>query len=69
MQKEEELQLLLKWVENFPCACPRWLWGTEVELVIYDPDYMKLIVGWSGERTPSYMFKQLFPLGYMPRRL
>uniref|UniRef100_A0A452RJC0 Cytochrome P450 family 4 subfamily A member 11 n=1 Tax=Ursus americanus TaxID=9643 RepID=A0A452RJC0_URSAM len=45
LQKEEELQLLLKWVENFPCACPRWLWGTEVDLVIYDPDYMKLILG------------------------
>ncbi|XP_057166645.1 cytochrome P450 4A6-like [Ursus arctos] len=57
LQKEEELQLLLKWVENFPCACPRWLWGTEVELMIYDPDYMKLILGRSDPKSEgSYRF-------------
>ncbi|XP_029805282.1 cytochrome P450 4A11-like isoform X1 [Suricata suricatta] len=56
-QKEEELQCLRKWVEKFPRACPRWMWGTEVELIVYDPDYMKLILGRSDPKShDSYRF-------------
>uniref|UniRef100_A0A667HAC5 Cytochrome P450 family 4 subfamily A member 11 n=1 Tax=Lynx canadensis TaxID=61383 RepID=A0A667HAC5_LYNCA len=53
-QKEEDLQCLRKWVEKFPCACPHWLWGTEVELVVYDPDYMKVILGRSDPKSHGY---------------
>ncbi|XP_039080453.1 cytochrome P450 4A11-like [Hyaena hyaena] len=57
LQKEDDLQCLRKWVEKFPCACPRWIWGTEVELVVYDPDYMKLILGRSDPKShDSYRF-------------
>ncbi|XP_025782518.1 cytochrome P450 4A12A-like [Puma concolor] len=27
------------------CASPRWLWGSQVTLAVYDPDYMKVILG------------------------
>ncbi|XP_046940183.1 cytochrome P450 4A11-like [Lynx rufus] len=53
-QKEEDLQCLRKWVEKFPCACPHWLWGTEVELVVYDPDYMKVILGRSDPKSHGF---------------
>uniref|UniRef100_A0A8C6E206 Uncharacterized protein n=1 Tax=Moschus moschiferus TaxID=68415 RepID=A0A8C6E206_MOSMO len=42
--KEEELQELLKRVKKFPCAYPRWMWGDKVHLVVYDPDYMKVVL-------------------------
>ncbi|CAD7684337.1 unnamed protein product [Nyctereutes procyonoides] len=51
LQKEDELQLLLKWIEDFPCAFARWIWGTEAEILIYDPDYMKLILGRSDPKS------------------
>nr|XP_025848050.1 cytochrome P450 4A11-like [Vulpes vulpes] len=51
LQKEDELQLLLKWIEDFPCAFSRWIWGTEAEIMIYDPDYMKLILGRSDPKS------------------
>ncbi|KAM8788761.1 cytochrome P450 4A11-like [Rhynchonycteris naso] len=44
----QELQQFQKWVEKFPCACPRWLWGSKVNVMVYDPDYMKVILGRSG---------------------
>uniref|UniRef100_A0A8C8WUV8 Uncharacterized protein n=1 Tax=Panthera leo TaxID=9689 RepID=A0A8C8WUV8_PANLE len=53
-QKEEDLQCLRKWVDKFPCACPHWLWGTEVELVVYDPDYMKVILGRSDPKSHGF---------------
>ncbi|GAB5575040.1 cytochrome P450 4A11-like isoform X1 [Prionailurus iriomotensis] len=53
-KKEEDLQCLRKWVEKFPCACPHWLWGTEVELVVYDPDYMKVILGRSDPKSHGF---------------
>uniref|UniRef100_A0A667HUF1 Cytochrome P450 family 4 subfamily A member 11 n=1 Tax=Lynx canadensis TaxID=61383 RepID=A0A667HUF1_LYNCA len=40
--------------EKFPCACPHWLWGTEVELVVYDPDYMKVILGRSDPKSHGF---------------
>ncbi|XP_006163830.1 cytochrome P450 4A11 isoform X2 [Tupaia chinensis] len=44
-QKDQELQQILKWVEKFPSACPRWLRGSKVLFQVYDPDYMKVILG------------------------
>ncbi|KAK1339980.1 hypothetical protein QTO34_018544 [Cnephaeus nilssonii] len=44
-QKDQELQQFQKWVEKFPCACPRWLWGSSVSFMVYDPDYMKVVLG------------------------
>uniref|UniRef100_A0A8C4LRG1 Uncharacterized protein n=1 Tax=Equus asinus TaxID=9793 RepID=A0A8C4LRG1_EQUAS len=39
---------LLKRVEKFPRASLRWLWGSKVLFMVYDPDYMKVILGRSG---------------------
>ncbi|XP_053059230.1 taurochenodeoxycholic 6 alpha-hydroxylase-like [Acinonyx jubatus] len=43
----QELQNLQKMAENL-CASPRWLWGSQVTLAVYDPDYMKVILGQLG---------------------
>lgn len=56
-QKDQELQQFQKWVEKFPCACPRWMWGSKVNLVVYDPDYMKVVLGRSDPKNHgSYRF-------------
>ncbi|EHB09009.1 Cytochrome P450 4A22 [Heterocephalus glaber] len=47
-QKDQELQQVLKWAEKFPSACPRWLAGSRLSVLVYDPDYMKVILGRSG---------------------
>uniref|UniRef100_A0A8C2RXU4 Uncharacterized protein n=1 Tax=Capra hircus TaxID=9925 RepID=A0A8C2RXU4_CAPHI len=47
-KKESELPLLLKRVEKYPKACARWLWGTSALVSVYDPDYMKMVLGRSG---------------------
>ncbi|XP_060061962.1 cytochrome P450 4A6-like isoform X2 [Erinaceus europaeus] len=63
-KKEQELQLTLKWVKKFPCACPRWLWGTNVIFLLYDPDYMKVILGRSDPKADE-AYKFLAPwIGY-----
>ncbi|XP_068822589.1 cytochrome P450 4A6-like [Capricornis sumatraensis] len=49
--KENELQELLKRVEKFPCAYPRWMWGDNVHLIVYDPDYMKVVLGRSDPKS------------------
>ncbi|KAM8788760.1 LOW QUALITY PROTEIN: cytochrome P450 4A11-like [Rhynchonycteris naso] len=41
----QQLQQFQKWIEKFPCACPHWLWGSKVNVMVYDPDYMKVILG------------------------
>nr|XP_038965259.1 cytochrome P450 4A12 isoform X2 [Rattus norvegicus] len=46
--KDQEFQDILTRVKNFPSACPQWLWGSNVRIQVYDPDYMKLILGRSG---------------------
>ncbi|KAL0604487.1 Cytochrome P450 4A22 [Plecturocebus cupreus] len=51
-QQDQELQQIRKWVETFPSACPRWLWGDKVRVQLYDPDYMKMILGRSGYGLP-----------------
>ncbi|KAJ8779586.1 hypothetical protein J1605_012470 [Eschrichtius robustus] len=35
-------------VEKFPCVCPHWLWGNKVHLMVYDPDYTKVVLGRSA---------------------
>lgn len=35
-------------------------------LLVYDPDYMKVILGRSGEMKPISWLQQLLPLGHMP---
>ncbi|EPQ05289.1 Cytochrome P450 4A11 [Myotis brandtii] len=56
-QTDQELQQFQKWVEKFPCACPRWLWGSRVSLMVYDPDYMKVVLGRSDPKNHgSYRF-------------
>ncbi|XP_054428767.1 cytochrome P450 4A11-like [Pteronotus mesoamericanus] len=56
-QESQELQQLQKRVEEFPCASPRWLWGSKVIFLVYDPDYMKMILGRSDPKAPgSYRF-------------
>ncbi|XP_037357262.1 cytochrome P450 4A11-like isoform X2 [Talpa occidentalis] len=63
-QKDEELLQLLKRVEKFPSACPRWLWGSKVQFLVYDPDYMKLILGRSDPKS-HIPYKFLAPwIGY-----
>ncbi|XP_012577571.1 PREDICTED: cytochrome P450 4A11-like [Condylura cristata] len=51
--QKNELQQILKRVEKFPRACPRWLWGTTVQFLVYDPDYMKEILGRSDPKNHS----------------
>ncbi|XP_045856681.1 cytochrome P450 4A6-like isoform X2 [Meles meles] len=56
-QKCQELQELQKRAEKYPCASPRWLWGSRVSLVVYDPGYMKVILGRSDPKSDgSYRF-------------
>ncbi|CAD7684339.1 unnamed protein product [Nyctereutes procyonoides] len=50
-QKGQELQELKKRTEKYPCASPRWLWGSRVSLVVYDPDYMRMILGRSDPKS------------------
>uniref|UniRef100_A0A8D1HPI3 Uncharacterized protein n=1 Tax=Sus scrofa TaxID=9823 RepID=A0A8D1HPI3_PIG len=47
-QEESELPPLLKRVEKYPSACARWLWGTRAMVLVYDPDYMKVVLARSG---------------------
>ncbi|KAM6173608.1 cytochrome P450 4A6-like isoform 1-T1 [Erethizon dorsatum] len=64
VQQDQELPQILKWVEEFPSAFPRWFWGSRAHLVIYDPDYMKVILGRSDPKANS-SYKFLAPwIGY-----
>ncbi|XP_059545662.1 cytochrome P450 4A11-like [Myotis daubentonii] len=63
-QTDQELQQLKKWVEKFPCACPRWLWGSRVSLMVYDPDYIKMVLGRSDPKIHGW-YRFLAPwIGY-----
>uniref|UniRef100_A0A287CRY8 Cytochrome P450 4A6-like n=1 Tax=Ictidomys tridecemlineatus TaxID=43179 RepID=A0A287CRY8_ICTTR len=64
LQMDQELQLLLKWVDKFPSACPRWVWGSRIFFMIYDPDYMKMILGRSDPKAKT-TYRFLAPwIGY-----
>lgn len=44
-------------METFPSACPLWLWGGKARVLLYDPDYMKVILGRSDPKSHgSYRF-------------
>ncbi|XP_065769702.1 cytochrome P450 4A24-like isoform X2 [Muntiacus reevesi] len=50
-QEEGELPHLLKRVEKYPRACVRWMWGTRAFVWLYDPDYMKMVLGRSDPKA------------------
>ncbi|XP_055442942.1 cytochrome P450 4A24-like isoform X1 [Bubalus kerabau] len=50
-QEEDELPQLLKRVEKYPRACVRWMWGTRAFILVYDPDYMKMVLGRSDPKA------------------
>ncbi|KAK7814438.1 hypothetical protein U0070_008806 [Myodes glareolus] len=52
-QKDKDLQQILTWVEKFPSACLQWLSGSRVRVLLYDPDYVKVILGRSVS-DPGY---------------
>ncbi|XP_075802840.1 cytochrome P450 4A11-like isoform X2 [Microtus pennsylvanicus] len=55
--KDQDLQQTLLWVEKFPTTCSKWFWGNNPSVMIYDPDYMKLILGRSDPKPiKSYGF-------------
>ncbi|KAM5266377.1 cytochrome P450 4A11-like isoform 2-T2 [Hipposideros larvatus] len=56
-QCDQEIHHLKKRMEEFPCASPHWLWGSKAMLIVYDPDYMKVILGRSDPKAhDSYRF-------------
>ncbi|XP_033722982.2 taurochenodeoxycholic 6 alpha-hydroxylase-like isoform X2 [Tursiops truncatus] len=59
-QDETELRPLLKRVEKYPSACARWLWGTKALVLIYDPDYMKVVLGRSDPKSHD-AYRMLIP--------
>ncbi|XP_070324305.1 cytochrome P450 4A11-like isoform X2 [Odocoileus virginianus] len=59
-QEESELPHLLKRVEKYPRASVRWLWGTRAFVLLYDPDYMKMVLGRSDPK-PYRTYKYLTP--------
>ncbi|XP_051027403.1 cytochrome P450 4A14 [Acomys russatus] len=62
--KDEELQQILKWVERFPSACLHWLSGSNARVLLYDPDYVKVILGRSDPKA-SGIYNFLLPwIGY-----
>ncbi|KAK7814439.1 hypothetical protein U0070_008807, partial [Myodes glareolus] len=63
-QKDKELQQILTWVEKFPSACLQWLSGSRVRVLLYDPDYVKVILGRSDPKA-SGVYQFLSPwIGY-----
>uniref|UniRef100_A0A7N4P7D5 Cytochrome P450 family 4 subfamily B member 1 n=1 Tax=Sarcophilus harrisii TaxID=9305 RepID=A0A7N4P7D5_SARHA len=51
LQKKEELKLMVSWAWKFPCAFPQWFTGFMATLQIYDPDYMKVVLGRSDPKS------------------
>ncbi|KAL1776853.1 Cytochrome P450, family 4, subfamily a, polypeptide 12a [Sigmodon hispidus] len=57
VDKDQELQDILTRIKIFPSACPLWIWGTKLRVQVYDPDYMKMILGRSDPKAHgSYRF-------------
>nr|XP_004672219.2 cytochrome P450 4A14-like isoform X3 [Jaculus jaculus] len=64
VRQDEELQHLLTWVKKYPAACSQWLWGNKARILIYDPDYIKVILGRSDPKAPG-IYNLLVPwIGY-----
>ncbi|XP_029332187.1 cytochrome P450 4A11-like isoform X3 [Mus caroli] len=53
---DEELRWILRYVEKFPGAFLHWIWGSHVFIKIYDPDYMKVILGRADPKASLYRF-------------
>ncbi|OBS71983.1 hypothetical protein A6R68_13440, partial [Neotoma lepida] len=63
-QGDQELPEIMKCVEKFPNAFPRWFWGSKVYFTVYDPDYMKVILGRSDPKDNG-AYRLLAPwIGY-----
>ncbi|XP_029332102.1 cytochrome P450 4A10 isoform X3 [Mus caroli] len=61
---EQELQEIVSCIENFPSAFPCWFWGSNAYLTVYDPDYMKVILGRSDPKANG-IYRLLAPwIGY-----
>ncbi|XP_041508147.1 cytochrome P450 4A12B isoform X2 [Microtus oregoni] len=57
ISEDQEFQEILTRVKNFPSACPRWFWWSKMRLLVYDPDYIKVILGRSDPKSHgSYRF-------------
>ncbi|XP_042531606.1 cytochrome P450 4A10-like [Dipodomys spectabilis] len=64
IQGDQEVQYIMECVQKFPSAFPRWLWGSKAFFTIYDPDYMKVILGRSDPKG-NVAYRFLAPwLGY-----
>ncbi|XP_068948862.1 cytochrome P450 4A6-like [Petaurus breviceps papuanus] len=50
-QKEEELKVTVSWMQKFPCAFPRWFSGFMAFLQVYDPNYVKVLLGRSDPKA------------------
>ncbi|XP_040833769.1 cytochrome P450 4A5-like isoform X4 [Ochotona curzoniae] len=50
-QMDKEIEHIVKWVEKYPKACPLWLGGSKARVHLYDPDYMKMILGRSDPKA------------------
>ncbi|XP_036035011.1 cytochrome P450 4A14 isoform X3 [Onychomys torridus] len=62
--KDKEIQQILTWVEKFPSACSQWLSGSCARVLIYDPDYVKVILGRSDPKA-SGIYRFIAPwIGY-----
>ncbi|CAH6790684.1 cytochrome P450 4A14 [Phodopus roborovskii] len=49
--KDKDLEQILTWVEKFPGACLQWLSGSNARVLLYDPDYVKMILGRSDPKA------------------
>ncbi|XP_052031579.1 cytochrome P450 4A12A-like isoform X2 [Apodemus sylvaticus] len=54
--QDQNLRWILRCVEKFPGACLRWIWGSKVFIQVYDPDYMKVILGRADPKADIYRF-------------
>ncbi|XP_008839548.1 cytochrome P450 4A14-like isoform X1 [Nannospalax galili] len=62
--KDQELQYVLMWVKKFPSACLQWLSGSQPRVLVYDPDYLKVILGRSDPKA-SGIYRFIAPwIGY-----
>ncbi|XP_040612875.1 cytochrome P450 4A14 isoform X2 [Mesocricetus auratus] len=62
--KDKDLEQILTWVEKFPSACLQWISGSNVRVLLYDPDYVKLILGRSDPKA-SRIYRLFAPwIGY-----
>ncbi|XP_060976032.1 cytochrome P450 4A25-like isoform X1 [Dama dama] len=59
-QEDSELPHLLERLEKYPRACVRWMWGTRALVLLYDPDYMKMVLGRSDPKA-QVIYRQLKP--------